>query len=99
MKVNTKSNIIIFVLCFVIICVSSICCSCANNPPKINVADNVLPSVTILSDDSDINDAEIFYIVDDKTGVVYLGFSQYYRAGITVMLNPDGSPVMYDQIK
>ena len=40
-----------------------------------------------------------FYVVDNKTGVVYIQFHGNYQGGITVMVNPDGTPVLADQIK
>ena len=40
-----------------------------------------------------------YYIVDENTGVVYLQFDGNRRAGITVMLNIDGTPVTVDQIR
>lgn len=73
-------------------------CGCIDNP----AVEDIKPSVTILSNEDPFgNDAgnKFFYIVDNRTGVVYLGFSCYRKAGITVMLNADGSPVTYDQIK
>ena len=58
------------------------------------------PRITILAnEDIDLGVANFYYVIDDRTGVVYLAFSKYRQAGITVMLNADGSPVTYDQIK
>lgn len=42
---------------------------------------------------------DYFYVVDNNTNVVYLQFSGYRRAGITVMLNADGTPITVDQLK
>ena len=56
-----------------------------------------VPDVTILA--KDVGSYDYYYLVDNKTGVVYLQFDSYSQAGITVMLNPDGTPVTVDQIK
>lgn len=40
-----------------------------------------------------------FYVVDNNTNVVYLQFFGGYNAGITVMLNADGTPITVDQLK
>ena len=41
---------------------------------------------------------EEFYIilVDKETKVLYLRFTSYYRAGITVMVDSDGNPLLYE---
>ena len=39
-----------------------------------------------------------YYVVDRRTGVVYLSYDYTHRHSITVMLNPDGTPVTADQI-
>ena len=38
------------------------------------------------------------YVVDNNTNVVYLQFFTGYKAGITVMLNADGTPITADQL-
>ena len=40
-----------------------------------------------------------FYAVDERTGVVYLLFDAYKRAGISVALNADGTPVTKEQLE
>lgn len=39
-----------------------------------------------------------YYLVDNRTGVVYLEYSFGHQRGLSVMLNPDGSPVTMDQL-
>lgn len=39
-----------------------------------------------------------YYTIDRNTGVVYLEYDDTYRHAITVMLNPDGTPVTAEQI-
>lgn len=56
-----------------------------------------LPDVSLLAEDW--GRYSYAYVIDNKTGVVYLQFRGNYKAGITVMLNPDGTPVTVDQIK
>lgn len=48
---------------------------------------------------ADTNEFTYFYAVDERTGVVYLLFDAYKRAGITVALNADGTPVTKDQLE
>lgn len=38
------------------------------------------------------------YAVDKNTGVVYLEYDGPRRFGITIMLNPDGTPVTAEQL-
>lgn len=42
--------------------------------------------------------ASYFYLLDKNTGVVYLQYSDGYAAGMTVMLNTDGTPVTAEQL-
>lgn len=48
---------------------------------------------------ADTTEYTYFYAVDERTGVVYLLGQDYYRLGITVALNADGSPVTKDQLE
>jgi len=56
-----------------------------------------IPDISSLARDAD--GYNYFYVIDNNTGVVYLQFDGYRRAGITVALNADGTPVTIDQIK
>ena len=38
------------------------------------------------------------YVIDKNTGVVYLKYSGSERAGLTVMVNADGTPTTADQL-
>ena len=38
------------------------------------------------------------YLIDEDTGVVYLEYDNLNRYAITVMLKPDGTPVLKDDI-
>ena len=42
---------------------------------------------------------EYWYVIDKRTHVVYLQFDGNYAAGITVMLNRDGTPVTAEQLQ
>lgn len=44
------------------------------------------------------NDGTYSYIVDKNTGVVYLQYTGIHATAISVMLNPDGTPIMAEQI-
>ena len=56
-----------------------------------------VPDISSLAKDTGLYN--YFYVVDNNTGVVYLQFSGYRRAGITAALNADGTPITIDQIK
>lgn len=56
-----------------------------------------VPDVSSLAKDTGLYN--YFYVIDNNTGVVYLQFSGFRRAGITAVLNADGTPVTIDQIK
>ena len=46
-----------------------------------------------------INDnLDYHYLVHEPTGVVYLEYRSGYKQAITVMLNPDGTPITADQL-
>lgn len=93
-KINRK-KVVVFILVGIM---AFVLCGCIDNPPVRKDAGDIKPPVTILSNESNLEDADFFYVIDDRTGVVYLGFEATSRAGITVMLNTDGSPITYDQI-
>ena len=57
----------------------------------------ISPYISILAKDA--SSYTYFYVLDNNTGVVYLQFSAYGRAGMTVALNADGTPLTIDQIK
>lgn len=57
----------------------------------------IVPDVSILAKDEGAY--KYYYVLDNNTGVVYLQFSYYNLAGITVALNADGTPLTIDQIK
>jgi len=71
-----------------------LCAGCAKNK-VVSSNDTLGPNLTICDDR-----AEYTYVVDNRTGVVYMRWSQAiaYKGGLTVMLNPDGSPVMADDL-
>lgn len=39
------------------------------------------------------------YIIDERTGVVYLKYSVSYKCALTVMLNADGTPITSNQLE
>lgn len=56
-----------------------------------------MPNITLASQMG--SNYTYYYVIDENTGVVYLQFDGIRRAGITVMLNVDGTPVTVDQIR
>jgi len=56
-----------------------------------------VPDISSLAKDTD--SYNYFYVIDNNTGVVYLQFSGFRRAGITVALNADGTPITVNQIR
>lgn len=61
------------------------------------VEGGVYPKITQYGVDTE--DYAYFYAVDERTGVVYLVGQSYYRLGITVALNADGTPVTKEQLE
>ena len=61
------------------------------------VEGSVYPKITQYGMDTE--ECIYFYAVDERTGTVYLLFDAYRRAGITVALNPDGTPVTKEQLE
>lgn len=55
------------------------------------------PDMKLLA--KDVESYDYFYVVDNATGVVYLQFYGYSRAGITVALNADGTPITVEQLE
>lgn len=56
-----------------------------------------IPNMKTLANDTYPYD--YFYVIDKSTGVVYLQFSGDRQAGITVVLNADGTPVTVEQLE
>ena len=56
-----------------------------------------IPDISILA--KDVGSYNYFYVLDNKTGVIYLQFAYYNQAGITAALNADGTPITIDQLK
>ena len=57
----------------------------------------IAPDISALA--KDLDTYNYYYVLDNNTGVIYLQFNGFNRAGITVALNADGTPVTIDQIK
>lgn len=58
---------------------------------------NIIPNISVYAKDIAYG-LRYFYVVDNNTGVVYLQFNGVNRAGLTIMLNPDGTPVTAEQL-
>ena len=61
------------------------------------VVQNIAPNIINCGGNNSLNDC-YGYIVDKNTGVVYLYYSGYYKYGLTVMLNTDGTPITAEQL-
>ena len=70
---------------------------CAKNISKANEDTSSGITPNILST-SNLGGGDYFYLVDKNTGVVYLCYRYGYRHGMSVMLNPDGTPITAEQI-
>ena len=57
----------------------------------------VYPKITQYG--ADTEEYTYFYALDERTGVVYLLFTGFRCAGITVALNADGTPVTKEQLE
>lgn len=57
---------------------------------------NIVPNILSLSNTVDYGN--YFYIVDKNTHVVYLSYDGHKRAGITVLLKADGSPMLAEDL-
>lgn len=90
---------VVAVICLSIIIVLSLA-GCGEGQSRQDVGYSIESNkadVTVLA--KGVPNYSYFYVVDNKTGVVYLQFHGNYQGGITVMMNPDGTPVLADQIK
>lgn len=87
-----KKLIIMFVL------ISALLLSGCGESSKARVVDSrgIAPNITILGDNEWTYTCN--YVVDESTGVVYILFNSWRRGGITVALNPDGTPVTKEQL-
>ena len=70
---------------------------CNNGQTGTTVKGDVFPRIIQYGTDTGMN--TYYYVVDERTGVVYLVFEAYRRGGITVALNADGTPVTKEQLK
>lgn len=89
---------IIAIICLIAIASSLAGCNEGQSRPDAYYSiENNKADVTVLA--KGVPKYSYFYVVDNKTGVVYIQFHGNYQGGITVMMNPDGTPVLADQIK
>ena len=82
-----KNKLFIITLLIFTICI--LMAGCENNKYK-------EPDIETLGGD---NLYHYHYIIDNRTGVVYLSYDFGDRTGITVMLNADGTPVLKNQLE
>lgn len=87
-----KRLLIIFLCC---LCFSG--CSIKNTSEgQVDTSCEITPNITSFSNNH--YGFEYYYIVDNNTDVVYLMVFGAYRCALSVMLNPDGTPVTVDQL-
>lgn len=76
-------------------------CGCGSNVILQEDSDVVLPSMDQRFVTDDMNE-EFSTVVDSRTGVTYLvwtrGTGNYRVGGITVLVNPDGTPVIAEEV-
>lgn len=74
----------------------TVCCGFSNNNNSMQEkkSQGVKPNIY----ETGLSSACYSYIVDKNTGVVYLYYEGNNRAGLTVMVNTDGTPITADQL-
>ena len=69
--------------------------SCQHNETESAYSNqNITPNIMSLSE----NDNQYYYVIDKNTHVVYLAFNGVYRAGITVLVKADGTPMLAEDL-
>lgn len=89
-------RVIVVIMCVITIFLLSGCKEGQSSLTTKYSSEYIVPDISSLAKDTDSYD--YFYVIDNNTGVVYLQFIGFRRAGITVALNADGTPVTVDQI-
>lgn len=86
----------LFLLC-VVVCIIFSFCGCDNGKSNESIySNNVVPNmVTVAKGETGY---DYFYVLDKRTGIVYIQFSGFRRAGITVAYNEDGSVMTVDDL-
>ena len=100
MEKNNNLGFYVFILAVVLfVCLSLSACAKNNGVSRggESESDMPVPQMVSLATGELLEDYE--YIIDTNTGVVYLKYQQFNRYGITVMLNPDGTPITAEQLK
>ena len=70
---------------------------CDNGVAPTKIQSVVSPDIKVYGADID-SGLRYFYVVDNKTGVVYIQFDGFKRGGITPALNADGTPMTAEQL-
>ena len=84
-----KNKFFIITLLIFTICILITGCEGENNKYK-------EPDIEVLEGDPDYH---YYYIIDNRTEVVYLLYDYGRKGGVTVMLNADGTPVLKNQLE
>ena len=83
-----KKIILCAAICFLLM-------GCAGVSNGVRVVNDVKPKIVVCGN---ISTPDFSYLVDKNTGVVYLWAHDGYNAGLSVMLNADGSVVTAEQL-
>ena len=70
---------------------------CDNGQRGTTTKGGIYPKITQYG--ADTQNYKYFYVLDERTGTVYLMFSGFRCAGITDAVNADGSPVTKEQLE
>lgn len=93
MKKSKRMSVFQLVLIIVFLLLSITLAGCASGSKAAN--ENPTPEIIEIPDNYDHG---YKYLVDRRTGVVYLSYEGAKYYGMTVMLNTDGTPVTADQL-
>lgn len=63
-----------------------------------NITSDQKPALTIIEQEDKSSDNTFNYIIDRRTGVVYLSQNYYGSYSMTAMINPDGTAITADQL-
>ena len=88
-----KKNIFLFVFLFVFVFTLTGCVS--NKSSKKPMTSLPAPQITSYGIDEP---GDYYYVVDERTGVVYISYNSVKRHSMTVALNADGTPVTKEQL-
>ena len=84
--------LILLVMCLLLGIISWVAFGGDGALPESKSSSGITPDVTAYGDN------KFYYLVDNRTDVVYLMYKSYNQCGISVMLNSDGTPITRAQL-